>query len=207
MIIKFITSSISRSNKKTMPNLVSGFIPPPNFIKKVNLVGGFTLIELMIAIAIVVIISSFILVSVIKSSNDSADSGISLSLANVKAQSGLYYDSNDDSYGTFSDGLCPSTGNTTDSNVSVFYDTKIMKSITDAALEARGVISGSGASVVISKSSCISNTYSFAAAIVLKSDINLAWCVDNSGHSKKEDITPDTPSTAYTTVGVMTTCK
>jgi len=193
-----------------------GFTPTPTFIKQSDHLfykyyksgcGGFTLIELMISIAIIVIMSSFILVSVNKSSNDSADSGISLSLANVKAQSGLYYDSNSDSYGTFSSGPCPSTGNTTNSNVSVFYDTKIMKSITDAALAAKGVISGSGTSIVISKSSCISNTYSFATAVVLKSDITLAWCIDNSGHSKQENITSDTPSTAYATVGVMTTCK
>lgn len=194
----------------------SGFTPTPTFaIQSYFIVNkqyksgcrGFTLIELMISIAIVVIMSSFIIVSVIKSSNDAADSGISLSLANVKAQSGLYYDSNGDSYGTFSNGPCPSTGNTTSSNVSVFYDIKIIKSITDAALAARGNISGSAGSQVVSKSSCISDSYSFAAAVVLKSDLTKAWCVDNSGNSKQENIASDTPSAAYSTVGVMTTCN
>ena len=192
------------------------FTPTSTFIKQSDHIsckynksgcGGFTLIELMIAIAIIVIMSSFILVSITKSVNDSADSGISLNLANVKAQAGLYYDSNDNSYGSFSNGQCPSMGNTKDSSVSVFNSVKIMKFITDSALAAKGVVSGSGDNLVISKSSCISSTYSFAAAVVLKSDVTKAWCVDSSGHSKQENITSDTPSTAYTTVGAITTCK
>lgn len=165
----------------------------------------------MIAIAIVVILSSFVMVSVIKSSTDAADSEISLNLANAKAQSALYYNSNADSYGLFTSdstsGPCPATGNTISSSVSVFYDAKMMKSITDAALASKGIISGSGTSIVISKSSCKSNTYSWATAVVLKSDITKAWCVDNSGNSKQETITSDTPSTAYATTGVMTACK
>lgn len=65
---------IKKINKKIMRNLVGGFTPPPSFKEKknfllrffhvpnyknrINLVGGFTLVELMVVISIFAILSS-----------------------------------------------------------------------------------------------------------------------------------------------------
>lgn len=76
-------------DKKIYRKIVSGFTPTPNFIKKVNLVWGFTLIELMVTISIFLVITTTVIFNYgdFKSSVSLQNNTDSIALSIRKAQS------------------------------------------------------------------------------------------------------------------------
>jgi len=135
---------------------------------------GFTLLELLVVVAIIAVIVSVTLVVLSDSRDKGADAAIKANLNTIRGQSELFYSNNSNSFlpsgGTDVSGICPSYN---PSGTSMFSNDK---TISDAIVEAvkRG---GNG-------SACYNSSINWAVAIGLKSDANTAWCVDSGGNSK-----------------------
>ena len=151
-------------------------------IKKSN--RGFTLIDLLVVIAIIGILSSVVLASLNTARSKGSDAAIKADLNNIRAQAELYYDNSSNSYGTFASAACDA------SPAAVFNDQNVKQALAHA-------ISQSGQSGT-SASNCVSNNTSWAAAVTLKSANTTAWCVDSTGQSKQKTVTANTPSGAIT---------
>ncbi len=146
-----------------------------------NFKSGFSLVELLVVVAIIVIIASVILVALNSARNKGADAGVKSNLGTIRGQSELYYSNNRYSFipmggSTFGIATCP------------LYDvagTNMLaqdKTIADAIAEAfkRG---GNG-------SSCYNSTSAWAVAIGLKTDPNASWCIDYGGNAKNVSFAP-----------------
>ncbi len=139
---------------------------------------GFTLIELLVVIAIIGILASVVMVAVGSARAKSADAAIKGNVDSIRKEAELYY--NDElrgngSYGgTFAAAACAATAET------LFADPLIEAQYTAAA----------AASTL--PANCVSDDDEWAVAVPLKSDANIAWCVDNAGVAKEvTDISVD----------------
>ncbi len=142
---------------------------------------GFTLLELLVVVAIIAIIVSVLLVSLNESRNKGVDAAIKSNLGTIRGQSELFYANNDNSFlppggFVFSVATCP------------LYDalgTNMFsrdKTISDAIAEAAKRGSNS--------SSCYNSKLNWAVAVGLKSKINSSWCIDSGGNSKEVNAPP-----------------
>ncbi|MCX6751293.1 MAG: type II secretion system protein [Candidatus Nomurabacteria bacterium] len=150
-----------------------------NFQKKIS--GGFTLLELMIVVAIIAILSSVILVALGDSRNKGVDASVKSNLDTIRSESELFYSNNDNSFlpaggSTFGIATCP-VYNASGTNM-LSKD----KTIADALAEAvkRGT----------NGSSCYNSNLNWAMAVGLKTDANTSWCVDSGGNSKQVSLAP-----------------
>lgn len=180
-----------------------------------NLSKGFTLIELLVVVAIIGILSSVVLASLSTARNKGSDAAIKADLVNMRTQAALYYDSNGN-YGTASyQATCPHTSNTQAVTYSVFTDPNVKTALTQAGAQAGGVLSGTGAVAMITKTYCYSSDLSlsqpegWAAVSQLKTNNTSTWCVDSNGASKTFTIVADTPLGAInvSTSTTSPTCK
>jgi prepilin-type N-terminal cleavage/methylation domain-containing protein len=137
---------------------------------------GFTLLELLVVVAIIAIIASIILVSLGDSRNKGADAAVKSNLGTIRGQSELFYANNDNSFlpaggSIFSVATCPLYNA---SGTNMLSKDKV---IADAIAEAvkRGT----------NGSSCYNSNIAWAVAVGLKSNTNTSWCVDSGGNSKQ----------------------
>ncbi len=138
-----------------------------------NKKAGFTLIEMMVVIAIIGILSAIVMVQLNSARNKGADANVKSNLANLRSQAEFYYDNNSNSYGTFSVASCPSTAST-----GVFSDQRVVDAIASAALAGGG-----------NGTRCVATGTTYAISVGLKT-AGQSWCVDSAGASKQFAGTP-----------------
>lgn len=129
---------------------------------------GFTLIELMVVVAIIGMVSSIVLSSIASARAKAGDASVKSNLKGLTNSVGLYATSNGNSYGaTFTAAACPTSGST------MFYvDTSIRNTIARMKLDGGGV------------ARCASDGINYAVSAQLKTTTD-HWCVDSSGASKQ----------------------
>lgn len=141
-----------------------------------NFKKGFTLLELLVVVAIIAILVSVTLVALSDSRNKGADAAVKSNLNTIRGQSELFYSNNDNSFlpiggSTFGIATCP-VYNASGTNM-LSKD----KTIADAIAEA--VKRGSNGS------SCYNSGLNWAIAVGLKTNANTSWCIDSGGESKQ----------------------
>lgn len=131
-------------------------------MKKTRSVGGFTLVELLVSIAIISLLASIVIRYVEDAKFRGENVSIKNDLHNARSQMNISYSTNND---TFTD-LCTT-------------NTKLISIMQDASL--RG--SGNTTSYV-----CNSNASVWAISVPLKMNDagNNYWCVDSTGNAKGE---------------------
>jgi prepilin-type N-terminal cleavage/methylation domain-containing protein len=133
---------------------------------KKHLAKGFTLIELLVVIAIVGILSSVVLASLNTARAKGADAAIKGNLAGIRAQAGIVYDANNNSFAT----AC------SDATIS---------SAIDSAKHAAGIdlvttnndINTAGAA---GTATCHATQNSWAVEVPLKTDPTSFFCVNSA---------------------------
>lgn len=126
---------------------------------------GFTLIELMVVIAIIVILSGIILTFLISARNKSRDSAVQQELSHLRTQANLYLADNG-SYGPdlpINTSCQPASG--------LFSDPKVRP-----LLEHIDVLG--------SANTCWSFGQTFLVMVTLRAIPDKAWCVDSQNHSQ-----------------------
>jgi prepilin-type N-terminal cleavage/methylation domain-containing protein len=135
---------------------------------KTKSLSGFTLIEILVAVAILGILSAIVYVSLTSTRNRSADSSIKANLASIIGVSAIIYSTNNNSYG------------------SNFCIEDRVKSFIDKAKSASGITTNTIIDLNTAGSStqavCHYNNSedSWAISVPLKSDPNKSWCVDST---------------------------
>jgi len=145
---------------------------------------GFTLIEILVVVAIIAILAGVVLASLGNAKGKGDDTAIAATLANTRSQAELYY-SNSGNYGS---GAPNPTGSyafcTAGANTNVFNS-----SPTGLINALKAVAKSNGATLGTDKISCasVANASSnWTAWAVMASTSKSNWCVDSSGQSKAE---------------------
>lgn len=133
-------------------------------------VRGFTLIELMVVIAIITILVSIAIVSLGSARNKSRDISIKTIMASpLYVLSEEYYDSHNQNYGAFCN----------DSQTRDFLS-KIISQDTQCNINQN--------TTQVSKLCCHHSANIWVVCAQLYSSSSKAWCVDNAGNRKEIDI-------------------
>ena len=138
-----------------------------------NNLSGFTLVELMVTIAIIGILSSIVLFSVTQYINKSKDTNVIGNLAVLVSSGEIYYNSNQNVNGTGYVGFC-------DSSVveNAFSQMPVNKDGTCYGVD--GIANSNEASLC-----CSANEDAWAACTSLFADSTKAYCVDSRGIKKQ----------------------
>lgn len=121
---------------------------------------GFTLIELLVVIAIIGVLSSVVLASLNAARSKGNDAGIRDNMATIATQAALYYDENDNSYGTASD----------DCDAALFADATIA-----SAIDAIGAIN-------TNEVTCHADDQTYAISAARPTgQASTHWCIDSTG--------------------------
>lgn len=135
--------------------------------KKYILPAGFTLIELIVVIAIILVLSGVILFSISQYINKGKDSNIAGNLAILIPAGEIYYNANGNSY----EGFCQS-------NI-------VKNAIMQIPKNTNGACSENAAGICCGVSSSFYDAW--AACARMFSDSNSAFCVDSRGVKKEID--------------------
>jgi len=143
---------------------------------------GFTLIELLVVIAIIGILASIVVASLNSARSKGNRAAVKGNLASLQAQSALYYDDNNASYGT---AITAHSGVCDDVNT-LFTDTTVAAALVSA--KAAGFVDTSQPICAIGV-----NGQSWAVSMAYKDVITESWCTDSTGYSG-DGATKDTAS-------------
>ena len=147
---------------------------------------GFTIIEILIVIAIIGILSSVVLVALNTARSKGADATIKAQLSQIRNQAGIVYDS----AGCYNEAGTPGSACDVEFPVddcSTLAGTLFANTNVSAQITAAGNASdGTG----IARASCVEDAtdQNWAVSVPLKTAITDSWCVDSTGTSKK--VTP-----------------
>jgi prepilin-type N-terminal cleavage/methylation domain-containing protein len=136
-------------------------------------IRGFTLIELLVVIAIIGILSAVVLASLNTARAKGADAAIKSDLANIRSQSAIIYDANNQTYLNDADNDCSTAG-------SMFLDPVIASAITHAETQSGGTATcyaDDGDAAVGTAAS------SWVISVPLKTAPGVSWCVDSTNVS------------------------
>jgi type IV pilus assembly protein PilA len=142
---------------------------------------GFTIMELLIVVAIIAILASIILVATGTARGKGGDAGVKANLQTVRSQSGVFFGDNSNSFlpaggSTFAIATCPAYSATGTNMLS--RDKTIADSI------ARATSNGGNGN------SCYNSAGAWAVAVGLKTSATQSWCVDSGGQSKQVNTAP-----------------
>ncbi len=133
---------------------------------------GFTLLELIVVIAIIGILAAVVLALTSGVRDRAADAGVKADLTTLYKQVNLLYNLNNKDYGA------------------IITDTACTSPDTDArVLDAINAAKSSGGGTAF----CASSPTAWVVAVNLRSDPGKYWCVDSTGQSKGLDGVPTAP--------------
>ncbi len=142
---------------------------------------GFTLIEILIVIAIIGILASVVLGSLNTARTKATDAAIKSNITNLRGMASIWYDDNSQEYASAGNEYASSTCPTVVSSGNIFADAKIFSGVSEAYTKAGGA----------SLSRCVATATTWAVAVQLKSSDGPApanepdsWCVDSVGSSR-----------------------
>lgn len=147
--------------------------------------NGFTLIELMVVVAIIAILTAIVLTSLNDAKMKGNDAAVKSNLDTIRSVTELYYSENGNSYlpeggATFGILSCPIYDV---AGTNMFSNNKsIVEATTEAAKRGNG-------------SACYNSRSVWAVAVGLKSKANTSWCVDSGGASRLVSSDPATSIT------------
>ncbi len=139
-------------------------------MQRVRKMKGFTILELLIVIAIIGILVSIAMMALTQSKSKGADGGVKQNLLNARSQAEYYY--NGAATSTYSyTGVCTDGKN------------GVMKHINAAAQAANApYVVGNTQNITASQTVCHENDTGWAAAVPLKTATG-AYCIDNKSFS------------------------
>ncbi len=155
-----------------------------NFRKK-----GFTLLELLVVVAIIGILTSIVIVSLTASKAKGIDGGIQSELVHARNQIELYYAANGN-YGTAYFTFPPVTNyGRCGRLVNSFLDTSNANgAIAASAAKTASILDNAGKlsnGTDLTNTNCVSTASTWAISVPLKTDSSYSWCVDSTGASRK----------------------
>lgn len=147
--------------------------------------GGFTLVELLVVVAIIGILATVVLTALGSSKKKGNDAAVKSNLDTIRSVSEIFYSDNGNLYlpsggATFTLATCP-VYNAAGTNMFA-----VNKLIASAITEA--VKRGSG-------SACYNSVMGWAVAVGLTETANTSWCVDSGGTAR---MVPSVPLSAIT---------
>ena len=122
---------------------------------------GFTLIEILVVIAIIGILASVVLASLNSARNKGSDAAVKSDLNGLRGQAAIYYDDHSYSY------------------TNVCADPKFVSALAAATTEVSAVATIGG----LGDGECKDSASAYAVWINLKFASSSAWCVDFTGKS------------------------
>lgn len=132
---------------------------------------GFTLMELIVVIAIIGMLSSITLTSVSAARDKGNDAAVKGNLRTIRNQAALWV-INNGSYGSaYSVAPCPSSGTT------MFYADSVVRAAIAGAVSA-------SSGTLAANSRCATDGANYAVSVKMKTSAN-HWCVDSAGASKE----------------------
>lgn len=146
---------------------------------------GFTLLELLVVVAIIGILSAVVMVSLSSSKKEGDDAAVKSNLSNLATQAEIFYSNNGNSFypDTRMPPIPPGDCKRTDNTKNMFYmDDVVKSSLTEASKRGNSKVP-----------QCAVSSNSWAVAVGLKKNENTSWCVSAGGVSR---LVPFPPSTA-----------
>lgn len=145
---------------------------------------GFTLLELMVVVAIIGILTAIVMIALGDSRNKGGDAAVKSNLNTIRGQAELFYANNGNSFLPAGGSTLPITGPCPTYNASSTNMLQKDKVIANAIAEA--VKRGSSGI----RSACYNSSIVWVVAVPLKSNLSHSWCVDSGGNSKEEAYSP-----------------
>ena len=161
---------------------------------KINFKKGFTLLELLVVVAIIGLLSTVVMVALNSARNKGGDAGVQSNLRNAIAQGEIFYGTNTASPNTYSS-FCQ-VGPTVGSANTI--GPQMTAAIKDAGLASYGINNSPASSGITA--TCNDSASAWAAEVPLAGSTIVSpqmWCVDSVGKSKQETVS----------IGAATTCN
>jgi type IV pilus assembly protein PilA len=151
--------------------------------------GGFTLIELMVVVAIIAILAAVVVAALNNARGKGGDAGVQSNLRNAIPQAELFFsNSTPNSYA----GVCT---NSSTGIGSIVYAAAKDAGVSGAGINTNPLTPGSG-----TQATCHASANAWAAEVPLSGSTTSApvmWCIDNTGKSQKENSNITNSSGAY----------
>lgn len=133
---------------------------------------GFTLMELLVVIAIIGILTTIVLGPITRARMKGRDAAAKADLAGIRAVASLYYDANNQSYG--SAGMdCANPGS--------LFDPSVTDNVNRHVTSAETVVQGTAV--------CANSQGAYVVAIPLQTEDS--WCIDSNGFASSTSLALD----------------